>query len=289
MKTRSFSRYSIYVALIVFLIALPGEFSRSASDLNKVSNGLWAVTQIGNELQIAYGSGINFPQYGALHLDSSYFRLNYGPTSGWGTSVILLPAFWSGGNYYQGAPVTATWQFEDPNLVFSITGTISTMNVYSQINLSPPLESSITAHITTTVTGNVQLDIRPGESFKPVMLSSMHISSTVWDTRMAFAGCQTFSIPESGWIFPPQPPRLARIFGLLGGTSDWKTNAPSIWIVLDQPMQVAGWVTSSMNHDDDNVGFWASSNEVLSSWNFQIIATSGLDINCLFMPIILRG
>src|SRR5947207_5417377 len=55
----------------------------------------WSVSRNGNILQIGYGSGASFPQYSALDVNSAYFRLNYGPGSGWGTSIILLPAFWS--------------------------------------------------------------------------------------------------------------------------------------------------------------------------------------------------
>lgn len=51
-------------------------------------NTTWSVRQNGDIVEIAYGSGTDFPQDAALHLDSSYFRMNYGPDSGWGTSVI---------------------------------------------------------------------------------------------------------------------------------------------------------------------------------------------------------
>jgi len=60
----------------------------------------WSVNQNGNILEIAYGSGTNFNQYAALHLDSSYFRMNWGPDSEWGTSVILAPSFKEGDKYY---------------------------------------------------------------------------------------------------------------------------------------------------------------------------------------------
>lgn len=183
---------------------------------NQTTEGKWVVTKSGDILQIAYGSGTNFPQYGALHLDSSYFRLNYGPTSGWGTSVILFPAFWSDGEYYQGAPVTDySWQVVNQNLILSIRGTIGGLSVSSQINLSPPAESSIIAQVTTTVAGSVSLDNWSGEAFKPVMLSSMHISFTQWDTQKAFVSCQYFDIPLEGWII--QPPFVTdSIFGLVG-------------------------------------------------------------------------
>lgn len=291
-------RYLLKSPLFVLVMAVFLAFSSqekpivlhaSARGQEQSSNSTWVVTQIGNELQIAYGSGANFPQYGALHLDSGYFRLNYSPSSGWGPSIVLPPAFWSGGSYYQGTPITATWQIVSSNLVLSVTGTIASLNFNTQINLLPPVLGSITAQVSTAVEGSVPLDNRPGEAFKPIMLSSMHISSTMWDSQTAFADCQTFTLPVSGWIIQPQPPLNAQIFGLIGGTSSWKTNAPTIWIILDQPRQVAGWVTPSSNPNDDNVGLWTASDVILSSWTFNAVATAGLSIDCIFLPSVLRN
>lgn len=278
----------VYPVLILFLSALLNTCP-SAAILEQTSDRTWVVTQNGNVLQIAYGSGTNFPQYGALHLGSSYFRLNYGPNSGWGTSIILLPAFWSNGIYYQGAPITAAWEIVNLDLQLSITGTIAGLTVSTQVTLSPPTDGSITARVTSVATGSVSLDARPGEAFKPVMLSSMNISPSQWDARAAFANCQSFSIPESGWIIQAQPPVTAHNFGLLGGTSDWKTNAPTTWITFEQPMQVAGWATASDNPNDDNVGLWAASNEVLPSWDYTVSVTSATDLHCLFLPAVLKS
>lgn len=282
-----FSKHAFILLVVLVMLSKNASLGVSASPLQP-GNGSWVVTQSGDILQIAYGSGTNFSQYGALHLSSSYFRLNYGPDSSWGTSVILFPVFWSGGVYYQGAPVTDySWQVVNQNLVLSIAGTIGGLNVSSQVNLSPPAENSITAQVTTTVSGNIPLDNKPGEAFKPVMLSSMHTSSTQWDTRMAFVGCQYFDIPVNSWIIP-SPFIINNIFGLLGGTSGWKSNAPTVWIVLDRPMQITGWVTPSTAPSDDNVGFWAAVDEILPSWSFRIIATSGLDVHCTFLPLVQR-
>ena len=78
----------------------------------------WSVTRNVPVLQIGYGSGVSFPQYAVLDLNSGYFRMIYSTTAGWGTSVILLPALWSRTScptdYCQGAPVTATWQTSAP-------------------------------------------------------------------------------------------------------------------------------------------------------------------------------
>ena len=248
----------------------------------------WSVTQIGTQVQIAYGSGAHFAQYGALHLADSYFRLNYGPSSGWGTSLILLPAFWSGGIYYHGAPVTATWQVLGPNLVLSITGTIANLDVTINMRLSPPAQNAITALVTTTVEGTAPLDFHPGETFKPAMLSSMRISPTLWDTQIAYADCRTFSIPQNGWMIWPAV--SSSIFGLQGGTSSWKVNAPTVEVTLDRSLQVTGWVTQSSDPNDDNVGFWAAADVVLPSWSYKVQAAAAPGLHCpAYLPAVQRN
>lgn len=230
----------------------------------------WKVIERGSIVEVAYGSETDFPQYAALHLESGYFRMNYGPGSGWGTSVILLPSFWEKGIYYQGAPISCTWITEGSELLLSFTGNISSLNISGNICIAPPTQNLLSATIIINVDGNLELDNRPGEAFKPVMLSSMHISTNMWDTQLAYVASQSFEIPEEGWII--QPPAQGRIFGLKGGTSDWKLNAPSIEVTLDQPMQITGWVTLSSDPNDDNVGFWAASNQIIRSWQYTVIA-----------------
>lgn len=258
----------------------------------------WDVTRRGDILHIGYGSGGHFPEYGALHLNDSYFRLNYSPTSGWGTSVILLPVFWSQAHcpppgLCQGAPITVTWQVEDEDLMLFVDGTIGGLSVSSEVRLSPPEGNAITADVTTSVAGDVPLDDRPGEAFKPVMLSSMHISERAWDARTAYIDSHTFPIPippqgEGRWIV--WPPVVGDTFGLQGGTSCWKTNAPTIEVELDRSLQITGWVTGTDNPNHDNVGFWAASDEVLPSWNYELraMAPPGPDIRCIYVPAILK-
>lgn len=229
----------------------------------------WKVIERGSIVEVAYGSETDFPQYAALHLESGYFRMNYGPGSGWGTSIILLPSFWEKGFFYQGAPISCTWITEGSELLLSFTGNISSLNISGNICMAPPTQNLLSATISINVDGNVELDNRPGEAFKPVMLSSMHISTNMWDTQLAYVASQSFEIPEEGWII--QPPAQGRIFGLQGGTSDWKLNAPLIEVTLDQPMQITGWVTPSSDPNDDNVGFWAASNQIIRSWQYTVI------------------
>lgn len=230
----------------------------------------WSVTRQDDVLEIAYGRDGLFPQYAALHLGSSYFRLNYGPQSAWGTSVVLLPSFWSGGQLHQGAPVDARWTPDREQLVIELESTILGLQVQAEVRLSPPVGDSLSAAVTVHTTGDVTLDDRPGEAFKLVMLSSMRVAADTWDVQSAYVGSQTFTVPPSGWIV--QPPVIGTRFGLVGGTSSWKTNAPTIGVVLDEPREITGWVTPSNDPNDDNAGFWAAAAEVVREWRYGITA-----------------
>lgn len=193
----------------------------------------------------------------ALSNDGCIFKAAIGTTS-------------SGSVYNQGAPVTASWQVAGSgDLVVSLEGTIAGLSIDGEIRLSPPEQDLLTARVTINTTGDVTLADRPGEAFKPIMLSSMHISGGTWDTQSAYVGV-SYQIPQSGWII--QPPVVGKTFGLIGGTSLSKSNAPTIEVVLDQNQLITGWVTPSNDPNDDNVGFWAASNTVLRSWTYTVSA-----------------
>src|SRR5262245_32860430 len=185
----------------------------------------WSVSPNRSVLEIAYGGGGDFPQVAALHAESGYFRMRYLPDSGWGTSVVLMPALWSGGSYHQGAPVAPTGLVDGADLVLTLTGSIAGLAISSQVRLSPPDGRSVSAHVRTTVSGDASLDDRPGEAFKPVMLSSMRVSPTLWDAPAAQVGGASFALPSDGWVV--QPPGSERSYALQGGTSRWKQHAPA--------------------------------------------------------------
>jgi predicted extracellular nuclease len=254
-----------------------------------ITDSPWNVNRVGDELQISYGLANEFPQYAVLHLNDSYFRMNYGPPSGWGTSIVLLPAFWSGGVYYQGAPITA-YQFwvNGDNLELTLQGTLQTLVVDLTVTLEPPKTNALAAHVQARLFGDVPLDNRPGEAFKPVFLSSMHFSGTQWDTPAAFAGCDTYAIPTSGWLISPTQNVQAKEFGFFGGSSAWKTNAPAVRIEFGDPVQLAGWVTASSDPNDDNLGLWAASSTVLNSWSYTVTATNATQKRCVFLPALSR-
>ncbi len=231
----------------------------------------WSVQQRGSVVEIGYGRDAHYAQYAALHTESGYFRLVFGPDSGWGTSVVLLPSFWSGGQYFQGAPINADWRIEGDDLVVSFDGDLSALHVAGEVRLEPPGQDTMVARVALTTTGTVPLDRRADEAFKPVMLSSMHVSPMLWDTDRAFVDRQLVPIPDRGWVI--QPAQSGRTFGLRGGTSSWKRSAPTMTIHMDAARPVTGWVTESQDPNDDNVAWWQSSNQILSSWRYTITAT----------------
>ena len=267
---KKFTSFFLFIFMASLLWASPAS-AQTATQICKSAD--WTVDKLNDEVRIFHKLGTQFPQYGVLHLNDSYFRLNYGPGSGWGTSVILMPAFWSGGFYNQGARVNVSCRFVNTLLELTITGTIKTLNVTEKVKVSHPTSTSISATVTASVTGNVQIYSRPGEAFKPVTLSSMHISSTQWDTNKACVGTQCFSIPKSGWVIPSTKTLTSTNFKLAGGTSAWKTNAPTVVISnLNTARRITGWVTDLSDPNEDNVSFWAAADNVLSSWSYKIMA-----------------
>jgi hypothetical protein len=74
----------------------------------------------------------------------------------------------------------------------------------------------------------------------------------------------------------PSPEVANTRFGLYGGTSSWKTNAPTTTVDVSSGLQIAGWVTTDTNPNDDNVGYWAASDHVLGSWQYTVTSAPGL-------------
>jgi len=102
----------------------------------------------------------------------------------------------------------------------------------------------------------------------------MNVGGGSWDAHHAFLDGEEVSLPASGWIV--QPPAESRVFGLAGGTSTWKSNAPTVRVVFPQDIPTAGWVTSSSNPNDDNVSLWASSDSVVRSYRYTFFVHKGI-------------
>jgi hypothetical protein len=258
-------------------------------DLFELHHGAWRAAYKDRVLMIYYEEGERQSQFAALHLNDSYFRMVYGPDSAWGTSVILLPVYWSQGTQHQGGQVDVVPHVDENDLILDIEGIVGMLHVSCQLSIQPPGKDSLTAHVRVQSSGEIVLDDRPLEAFKPAMLSSMHISETHWDAEVAYIGnpkwiitligerffprwLQPHRIPKSEWIITPSNVITSKRFGLRGGTSEWKKNAPTIIIEMNRPLQITGWVTPTENPNDDNVGLWAASKELLTSWEYKIRA-----------------
>jgi hypothetical protein len=242
----------------------------AADAMTRTSAKSWSVAQRGHIIEAGYGSDSDFPQYAALHTDSSFLRLNYGPRSAWGTSIVLLPSLWLGGSYHQGAHITVDWRHKDTDLLMSFNGSISTLQVEGEIQLKPPGANSISGTVMVKVDGEVDLDCRPGEAFKPVALSSMHVAANHWDARSAQIDTQPIQIPDRGWLIGSSA--LGRRFELKGGSSAWKANAPTISIVMEKAWELAGWKGDSVDPDDDDLSLWAAADHVPRFWKYAFTA-----------------
>ena len=255
--------YSTKIHLILFCLAITSGTGMAAST--------WSANQNGNILEIAYGSGTNFNQYATLHLDSSYFRMNWAPDSGCGTAVILSPSFWTSDGYKQGAGISYNQIQDGEDLLIHFEGENYGLGFEGTVRIHPPTRDQIIADVNVSTSGDVaNLVHREGETFKPMMLASMHISENGWDDQRAYAGSKSFSIPRNGWI--NDSPIQASSFGLLRGSSAWKANASTVDIILKGPMKIAGWNELDQNPNNDTIGFWAASDTVMSSWSYTIVS-----------------
>ena len=249
-----------------------GGTSSIVSDAGVCSGSRWSVSSSTSRMELAFGSGTDFPQYGVIDTSSGYARFVYGPSGGWGTSIILTPSFWtSDGVNHQGTSIDVHPDIRCDQLQVTFTGTLAGLAFTGILQVGAPGADQVTAHVEMTTTGTVPLATdRPGEAFKPVMLSSMHESDTIWDASSVTIASSSYAIPADGWLVPA--PIAASHFGVVGGNSTWKTAAPTVIIDLSgvsSPL-VTGWITSSSDPNDDNLGVWVSASQVLTSWAYDI-------------------
>jgi hypothetical protein len=236
----------------------------------------WSVTQRGSIVEVGFGHGVDFPQYAAVHTNDGFLRLNCGPGSGWGSSIILLPSFWENGRYYQGAQISIAWLVDVTDLVMSFSGSLSNIRAFGEVRLTPPKTDRISCTVGVTVDGDLDLDRRPSEAFKPVAISSMHVSADQWDAKSVQVDSKSFQMPDNGWIV--RPAVVGKRFALTGGNSTWKRRAPSLEIELDGSLEITGWKTDSLNPDDDNLAVWAASDRVVRLWKYSVNATTEADL-----------
>jgi hypothetical protein len=232
------------------------------------------------ELRAGFGMGSDSPQLVALHLDSSYLRLVPTPESSWGASCVLLPSFWSDGVYLLGDTLEVEPSIEGDELLLAFSGDQTTVSgehltTSGLVTVSAPEEGEIRARVELTTSGNVTLDGRPGEAFKPTGISTMHVSDREWDCEEAFVVTQdgtrtAYPIPdEDGWLIPPVAEGLS--YGCTGGSNDWQVNTPTVELLFDAPVEIAAWATQEgMGTSDENLLLWNATDTVPASWSYTI-------------------
>ena len=108
------------------------------------------------------------------------------------------------------------------------------------MHVRQPETDGIVGTVRVSVEGDVKLDRRRREAFKPVFASSMHVSDELWDVESIRIDSRRFAIPEWGVDRRWNSAKGRRII-LNGGSSGWKRRAPSLEIELDDCMETAGW------------------------------------------------
>jgi hypothetical protein len=225
------------------------------------------------QIQGFFGPEDNLSQYFALHTESGYIRFVPSPECGWGTSVVIVPSFWSGGLYRQGMRCSASWDIVGTSVNLIVSARSEELSVEARVSVKPPIQRKITATVSVKLEGDLSVDDRPREAFKPVVLASMHTSAGVFDATAAFAGLHICPLLPGQGILPPKAGISAASFGLVGGSSHWKINAPTVTVEFDHAVQVAGWSTEQTDPNGDNISLWAASPEVMREWNYDIVTS----------------
>lgn len=234
---------------------------------------LWSVKD-GAVIEIGYYIDGGYPQIFALHKNDGAMRLTYLPDGSWGTAVYPL-GYWHDDYYVKGITIdNFDYHEQSSNLVLELTASTQDIDTIDYIiTLYPPQDNSTRANVEMTISNTIELDNRPvqGETFQLAVLASMNIGNNLWDAKQAYAGVTVVDTPDSEFIFDNVI--RTRKFGLIGGTSDWKENAPTIKIISDRDVYIQGWVTPSTDTDDDNIGMWGGQDEMVLSWSYAVEST----------------
>jgi len=174
-------------------------------------------------------------------------------------------------------------------LIIEAKGQKNGLRVSLKVAILPPEETRIQAVVEGKCETTVPIDSgRPGEGFKPVMLSSMRVGdghpSREWDARAVIIEGkpdQEFDdrVATNAFFLPPEPDTRVKRFGFRGGKSDFQPGdpAPTVEVTFSNTVRIAGYRTQSTNHDDDNLGLWAGFDTLVDSWTYTITAMRPAD------------
>lgn len=267
--------------------------------LDGVPQGQAALVRINHQSQDYPGN----PQVAVIYA-SGFIRLkqNADPTLPipFGSSFILGPAYWSdAATYHQNPQLTrleidTSWLPTGP-LRTHAEGRNQGFDISYELVLPPPRDRQTRLHVTQiyTATTDVTVDAtRRAESqgFKLVQISSMFISENgtcdgghtdCHDSDGArFVGSDlarhqaVFSdTASSSFVYSPTLPLGSTWLDALH-TDDhsWQGNTPNVRIALDalpgdHTVTPQGWISATINPDDDNIGLWLHDDGAAStSW-----------------------
>jgi hypothetical protein len=235
------------------------------------------------------------------------------PSIPFGTSFILGPAYWPNEvDYYHNPELTqlaidTTWLPNAP-LRMSAQGANHAFNVTYKMEMPPPRDRQTRLHVTQTYTATAAVTIDPTrqndrQGFKLVQASSMYINeggscdggySDCHDSDGArFIGNDgvRHQVPFSGvtpnsFIFASHVPLGSTWLDVLHSDDlSWHSatgasgNTPNARIALDElpagrTITPQGWLQTSTNPNDDNVGLWLNDDNS-ASWGIGESATVG--------------
>ncbi len=265
-------RRSVVVALLCLWLQACSKSVTSPTAPTPTDSTRWIVSRNGDVLQASHGKDATYFQVVAFH-ESGYFRLAC-PTCGWGTSAVLTGGVWTAdGVYHQGTRTTLTFSSTPAgDLVIEFSGSLADGLVCSgRVQVAPPTQNDVVATITVTWSGSVGLDRSRGwETFRPIVLSSMQVSPVTYDASVALLGSATVPIPVAGWLVPS--PVTTAAWGLRGGTSGWKANAPTLDVLMDRALPVNLWVTAATDPNLDNLGMFAGSSDLIPTMSYSLRA-----------------
>jgi hypothetical protein len=231
------------------------------------------------------GVGEVHPAIVALY-SSGYLRVTplSDPGSPFGTSVILGPAYWSGGVYNHNpslSEIRLRGDLQGGVLVYlRAKGKNGDFDVSYKITIDTRCFEQDICQVDQEATALASFSIdedrqQKHEGFKLVQLSSMYLDSFYHDAD--FAHCMGKNgyhrvdlVNTTGFLFP-EADQLLEPWLEIGHSdqSGWQGATPSVQIypidALDQ-ISVQGWSTATDNPNDDNIGAWLNWDDVPPNW-----------------------
>jgi len=261
-------------------------------------------------LEIAHltDDGVDWPTVAVLYA-SGYVRLKPNadpmPPIPFGTSVVLGPAYWSGGIYHHNPTLesvyVATGLLPNGPLRLKITGTNGDLTVAYEVTMPPPSDNLTRWHVSQVYTATTAITLDAGrlanhEGVKLAQFSSMFVNQAASCDREG-GGCHdadgaryiatdgvrrqvAFADVGGGWVFSSTN-ALGDVWldALHGDDQGWQGNTPNVRLALDalpaaETITPQGWISPTTDPNQDNVGLWLHDDGV-TGWSAGQSASTG--------------